>query len=235
MDAETPARVALRATTTAGLAGPLADAGTTVVDGDADPDAVVVAGERALRGLAGDPPAAPVVHVADRPGPLTVARADLSAALAGRLVRSSHPVLGVSLGEDPVGRAAADVTLVTEQAARISEYAVRASGRRLDAFRADGVVVATPLGSTDYTRAVGGPVVGPDAGLAVVPVAEFTTDRSAWTLVPPVTLTVERDEGPVSLVLDGESVATVPARRPVRVETVASIELLRPVDGVERF
>jgi NAD+ kinase len=228
MDAATPARVAVR--------GPVREAavaaGLSVVDDD--PDAVLVAGDAALRSLAADPPAAPVVAVADRPSPLTVAPDDLGAALSGATRRRSHPVLGVTVG-DASYRAAADVTLVTTQAARISEYAVRAAGRRVDGFRADGVVVATPLGSAGYARAAGGPVVGPDAGLAVVPVAEFAIDRTAWVLAPPVACTVERDEAPVSLVVDGEAVGRVPAEPPVRVDPVDDISVLVPVEGSESF
>ena len=205
MDADTPDSVALRGTETAAVRAAVADAGATVVE--RDPDAVVVVGERALLALADEPPDVPVLPVADRPRPLTVAPADL----------------------------AADVTLVTSESARISEFAVRAGGRRVDDFRADGVVVATPLGSAGYARAAGGPVVEPGTGLAVVPVAEFATFRGAWVLDPPVGCTVERDEVPVSLVLDGAVVDDVGVGQSLRVVAVDALDLLVAVDGVESF
>jgi NAD+ kinase len=124
---------------------------------------------------------------------------------------------------------------VTRESANISEFAVRAGGRRVGDFRADGVVAATPLGSAGYARAAGGPVVGAGTGLAVVPVAQFATARDAWVLDPPVACAVERDEEPVSLVLDGTVVGEAGVGRPVRVEAVDSLDLLVPVDGVESF
>ncbi len=233
MDADTPDRVALRGTETAAVRAAVANADATAVE--RDPDAVVVVGERALLALADEPPDVPVLPVADRPRPLTVAPADLAAALAGPLARRAHPVLGAHVDGSAVGRALADVTLVTSESARISEFAVRTGGRRVDDFRADGVVVATPLGSAGYARAAGGPVVEPGTGLAVVPVAEFATFRGAWVLDPPVGCTVERDEVPVSLVLDGAVVDDVGVGQPLRVVAADALDLLVPVDGVESF
>lgn len=217
MDVE---RVAVR-----GPTDPVAGAARVV---DADPDAVVAVGEAALRSLAADPPAVPVLAVHDEGGPLAVAPDDAAATLSRSLARRSHPVLGVSLDGTPVGRALLDVALVTSDAARISEYGVRAAGRRLGAFRADGVVAATPLGSAGYARAAGGPVVVSTDGLAVVPVAEFATARGAWVADPPLVCTVERDEVPVSLVVDGDRVGAVSPGAPVRVTAADRVDLLAP-------
>ncbi|MFB6169099.1 MAG: ATP-NAD kinase [Haloferacaceae archaeon] len=233
MDAETPARVAVRGSETEAVRGAVTDAGASVVE--RDPDAVVVAGEAALCSLATDLPNVPVVPVTERDGLLAVAPEDLSAALSGPFRRQPHPVLGVRVDGDATGRALVDVTLVTRESANISEFAVRAGGRRVGDFRADGAVVATPLGSAGYARAAGGPVVGGGGGLAVVPVAQFATSRGAWVLDPPVDCVVERDEEPVSLVRDGTVVGDVGVGRPVRVEAVDSLDLLVPVDGVESF
>jgi NAD+ kinase len=218
-------RVAVR-----GPAGVVGDAARVV---ERAPDAVVAVGDAALRGLAADPPDVPVLPVRDDGGPLAVAPDDAAAALAGPLARHAHPLLAVSLDGETVGRALLDAALVTAEAARISEYGVRADGRRLGAFRADGVVTATPLGSAGYARAAGGPVVAGAAGLAVVPVAEFATARGAWVADPPVVCTVERDEVPVSLVVDGEGAGAVPVGAPVRVAARDRVELLAP--GAESF
>jgi NAD+ kinase len=233
MDAETPARVAVHGPEIEAVREAVSDAGASIVEHD--PEAVVVTAEGALWSLAADPPGVPVIPVIGDDAPLTIGPDGLTAALAGSVRRQPHPVLGVQVGTDTAGRALADVTLVTRESANISEFTVRAGGRRVDDFRADGVVVATPLGSVGYARAAGGPVVGVRAGLAVVPVAQFATARGSWVLDPPVDCAVERDEEPVSLVIDGTPVGEVVVGRPVRVEAVDTLDILVPVDGVESF
>ncbi|MFO7833138.1 MAG: hypothetical protein R6V31_03565 [Halohasta sp.] len=104
----------------------------------------------------------------------------------------AHP-LAVSVG-DTASTAAFDVTLVTSEPARISEYTVSVGGRDHATFRADGVVVATPLGSGGYGRAVGGPQLAFGTGLAVVPIAPFATIADAWVLRPPLSIRLERDD-----------------------------------------
>ncbi|MFB6160742.1 MAG: ATP-NAD kinase [Haloferacaceae archaeon] len=213
------------------VAAAVAEAGATLrPDGPAD--LLVAVGEDALLGLAADPPALPVLPVDDAGGPLVVPReaavAAVAAFAAGDARRVEHPVLGVSVGDDHVGRALADVSLVTSEPARISEYAVESRGRPVAGFRADGVVVATPLGSAGYARAAGGPVLGPGTGLAVVPVAPFATTFDTWVRRAPVELSVERDEGRVSLVLDDAVVREVLPHEPVRVDVTTAVELVVP-------
>jgi NAD+ kinase len=205
-------------------------AGAALVD-EPDAELVVAVDDAGLVSLAADPPASPVLPVAAGEAYHSVPRTRVREAVAAvaadehRLVDGS--LLSVSLDESPVGRAVADVTLMTAAPAKISEYAVHADDERVEQMRADGVVVATPVGSTGYARSAGGPVVGVDAGLSVVPVAPFATLSDAWVLSPPLGLTVERDEGDVSLYLDDESVATVTTDTRVRVERGPPVSFVR--------
>ena len=117
--------------------------------------------------------------------------------LAGESLKALPTVearpLAVSVGNDAT-TAAFDVTLITSEPARISEYTVSVGGRPRATFRADGVVVATPLGSSGYARAAGGPQLAFGTGLAVVPIAPFATIADAWVLRPPLSIRVERDD-----------------------------------------
>ncbi|MFD1689911.1 ATP-NAD kinase, partial [Halolamina salifodinae] len=170
------------------------------------------------------------VGIDDRYGTPRDALAVAADALAAGDYRSvSHPVLEVSVEGEQVARGVFDVTLMTSEPARISEYALDAAAERLFEVRADGVVVSTPLGSAGYGRAAGGPVIAPGAGLSVVPVSPFSTRASPWVVPGPLSLSVERDEGAVSLYVDGAEEAQIAPGEPVAVERVGTVTCLRPL------
>jgi len=52
--------------------------------------------------------------------------------------------------------------------ARMGEFAVELDGKSVARFRADGVIVSTPTGSTAYTLAANGPILTPDVDALVV-------------------------------------------------------------------
>jgi len=52
--------------------------------------------------------------------------------------------------------------------ARMGEFAVELDGKTVARFRADGVIVSTPTGSTAYTLAANGPILTPDVDALVV-------------------------------------------------------------------
>jgi NAD+ kinase len=52
--------------------------------------------------------------------------------------------------------------------ARMGDFAVELDGKKVARFRADGVIVSTPTGSTAYTLAANGPILTPDVDALVV-------------------------------------------------------------------
>jgi NAD+ kinase len=52
--------------------------------------------------------------------------------------------------------------------ARMGDFAVELEGKTVARFRADGVIVSTPTGSTAYTLAANGPILTPDVDALVV-------------------------------------------------------------------
>lgn len=210
-----------------------AGGGETVDDGDAA-DALVTVGEAALVDAALADPPAPLLPVDAAVGRHSVARSALGDAVealrAGEGRRVDHPVLSASVNGDPAARAVMDLTLLTSDAARISEYAVETDGERLDGFRADGVVVAAPLGSAGYARDAGGPVLAGGGGVSVVPISPFATTADTWVVDGDLALTVER-RCPVDLVADGREATTVDRGDRIAVRRGASVTLVRAPTG----
>lgn len=136
-----------------------------------------------------------------------------------------HPIVGVS-GDWGSSRVIFDVALMAAEPARISEFAVSGAAGRIAQFRADGVVASTPAGSHGYNRRAGGPIVADGTGVAsVVPIAPFSTSAGHWVLpIDAVELTVERDETPVELLVDGRRERVIDADEPIELSTVGTLE-----------
>jgi NAD+ kinase len=61
-----------------------------------------------------------------------------------------------------------DVVVSKGDIARMGDFAVELEGKHVASFRADGVIVSTPTGSTAYTLAANGPILTPDVDALVV-------------------------------------------------------------------
>ena len=65
-----------------------------------------------------------------------------------------------------------DIVMNQRDVARITEFEVRVNGTFVATYKADGLIVATPTGSTAYSLAAGGPILAPDVpGFVITPVA----------------------------------------------------------------
>ena len=61
-----------------------------------------------------------------------------------------------------------DIVLHRGSGARMIECVVQVDGEQMNTFRADGLIIATPTGSTAYNMAAGGPVLKPDAQMVII-------------------------------------------------------------------
>jgi NAD+ kinase len=83
---------------------------------------------------------------------------------------------------------------------------IRVNDENLAGINADGVIVATPTGSTAYALSAGGPIVSPRASvLVLVPVSPHMIFSRPFVLAPDdvVELTPEGRSVEASLSLDG--------------------------------
>jgi NAD+ kinase len=123
---------------------------------------------------------------------------DTRAMLHAELVRQGEPQSSYE--------ALNEVVVSKGDIARMGEFAVELDGKSVARFRADGVIVSTPTGSTAYTLAANGPILTPDVDALVV------------TPICPHLLTLR------PIVVRGDASLTV------RVEGISNLALLT-VDG----
>jgi NAD+ kinase len=90
--------------------------------------------------------------------------------------------------------------------ARIAEMTTWIDGEYLTTYRADGLIVATPTGSTAYNLSAGGPIVYPtQRNIIILPICSHTLSNRPIILPDKVTVTVILEEvQDVYLTLDGQ-------------------------------
>jgi NAD+ kinase len=92
--------------------------------------------------------------------------------LSGGLEVQEYRMLEVCISGEEAQQAANDAVLIKKRPHQLISVDVEVSGEELFAFRCDGFIAATPLGSTAYALSAGGPIISADAGCYVlVPIA----------------------------------------------------------------
>lgn len=124
-----------------------------------------------------------------------------------------------------------DVVVTKSAMSRIIDLAVAVEGQAATDYRADGLIVSTPTGSTAYGLSAGGPIVYPTMDAVVLtPICSHTLTNRPIVLPAnlriDVTLLTENQE--VMLTLDGQVGYALKARDTVEIRRAASrIRLVR--------
>jgi NAD+ kinase len=109
-------------------------------------------------------------------------------------------------------RALNEVVVSKGDIARMGDFTVELEGKKVARFRADGVIVSTPTGSTAYTLAANGPILTPDVdALVVTPICPHLLTLRPIVVRGDATLTV-RIEGIPNLALltvDGQQAVSL--------------------------
>ena len=135
----------------------------------------------------------------------------LEAILAGDYKIQERVMLAVELrrGEELItkNRVLNDVVVNKSALARIIEIETYLNNQFLNRFRADGLIVSTPTGSTAYNLSAGGPIIFPSMNAVVItPICPFTLSNRPIVVpddsVIEVRLMTKNEE--VALTLDGQ-------------------------------
>lgn len=134
--------------------------------------------------------------------------------------------------------------LVLEKVARqrLVGVAVRIDGRLFARYAADGVIVATPTGSTAYSFSAGGPIVVPQLdAIMLTPIAPHMVFNRPLVLHPGQTLTLEvlpvssESAVEVDVAADGRTLRRLSPGATVVVRRAARDALLVRLDGTDFF
>ena len=121
----------------------------------------------------------------------------------------------VRLGEKQTAKMLAlnDAVLSRGELSRLVLLHARVNGEPLTEFNADGLIVATPTGSTAYSLSAGGPILDPESGVFVItPICPHVLTNRSIIVAEGSTIEIEASDPdyPVFLTLDG--------RKPIHVE-----------------
>lgn len=132
------------------------------------------------------------------------------------------------------GRVLNDVVINKSALARIINIDVKLNDLFVNTFRADGLIVSTPTGSTAYNLSAGGPLIYPSMNAVVLtPICPFTlTNRPI--VVPDgavIELTLDNENEGVVLSLDGQTGYPMLARdRVVIRKSETTFNLVQPAN-----
>jgi NAD+ kinase len=113
-----------------------------------------------------------------------------------------------------------DVVFSRGELSRLIRLQTRVNGEPLTEFNADGLIVATPTGSTAYSLSAGGPILAPESGVLVItPICPHVLTNRSIIVDESSLIEVQASDPdyPVYVTIDG--------REPVRLETNAVVAI----------
>ncbi|UCD87805.1 MAG: NAD(+)/NADH kinase [Desulfobacterales bacterium] len=125
-----------------------------------------------------------------------------------------------------------DVVVNKEALARIAHINTYIDDYYLTTFKADGLIVATPTGSTAYSLSAGGPIVHPSLKTIILtPICPFTLTNRPLILPDTVTIKIKVDErdSNIFLTFDGQVGLQVTHEDSIVIQKAPhTIHMLRP-------
>jgi len=124
-----------------------------------------------------------------------------------------------------------EVTLARGETGRLVSVSAAVNGELLNHYRADGLIVATPTGSTAYSLSAGGPLIAPSAAVFVItPICPHSLSQRSLVLSDDSVVEISPealDSGPMLFTVDGRDTTRIePGDRIVVKKAAHSLHLL---------
>ncbi|MEK7948903.1 NAD(+)/NADH kinase [Luteolibacter soli] len=158
------------------------------------------------------------------------------ALLSGEFSTSRRTLLCATVrsvdGSEKEFRALNEIVLARGQTGRLVSLSAYVDGDLLNHYRADGLIVATPTGSTAYSLSAGGPLISPAAAAFVItPICPHTLSQRSLIIGDHMTVELapeNADEAPMLFTVDGRDCVTIHAGDRIEVKKAEqSLNLLR--------
>ena len=140
-------------------------------------------------------------------------------------------------GEAQVGGGLAlnDVVVNKSALARIIEIDCSVGSDYVTTYRADGLIVATPTGSTAYNLSAGGPIISPDAEvISICPICPHTLTNRPLVLPYDVAIRLQLKTGSEEVMLTSDGQTGMPLIAGDRVEITRSPKTFNTVSARDR-
>jgi NAD+ kinase len=107
-----------------------------------------------------------------------------------------------------LGTALNEAMVVTTRPAKMLSIAIKIDGVVSEQFRADGLLISTPTGSTAYAMSAGGPIVDPQVqGFLLVPLAPYMLSSRPHLISSSRHLEIQLESSkPANLAIDGQQI-----------------------------
>jgi NAD+ kinase len=145
--------------------------------------------------------------------------------LNAEFVISERTALGIEIRSQRKtvsGWALNDVLIVRGDNPHLISVSSRIGARRLTNYRCDGLIVATPTGSTAYSLAAGGPIISPECNvLTITPICpQSLTNRSVVVnSTETVEMKLDASSGPGIVQVDGMTITRATPESVIHVQT----------------
>jgi len=160
----------------------------------------------------------------------------IDAILAGDYLTERRLMLAATIrgGTEPLF-ALNDVVLQKGETGRLLDFTTVVDGVYVNTHRGDGLIVATPTGSTAYALSCGGPIIQPNVdALVMVPICPHTLSDRPLVLPAKSTIEITLDPGSRSgahVVCDGEALGRLAEGNSLAIALATqTVTLLHPRD-----
>ena len=161
-----------------------------------------------------------------------IGRPELEAALGTLLLRPPRVVERMMLQTEVRRRgrivrrctAVNDVVISRAELSRIVEITLYLDGRKVNTFTGDGLICATPIGSTAHSLSAGGPILAPDTRAVVItPICPHTLSNRPLVVDEDTVVEVRASaqDGACALTADGQVLVTLQKNDRIRVRKCA--------------
>ncbi|HUS47781.1 MAG TPA: NAD(+)/NADH kinase [Phycisphaerae bacterium] len=162
--------------------------------------------------------------------------------LSGKIAPTERMMLEVCVARSRACRfrsvAANDVIISAGPPFRMIDLLVEQRGKRISRYLGDGLIVATPTGSTGYNMSVGGPILEPTLeGMTITPVAPHSLSLRPIVLRGDAVVCIRaaRVNPGTTVIVDGQVSRTIRKGDRIEIRKAAAIMLIVPLPGRSFF